>query len=82
MNVEQIELYDGTKLTTISLGSMMREQGNKLAAKFNGSTFMNFQITIAAAGGQCEISAQTNYDAEKDEILGMFLFVMASECAR
>lgn len=82
MNVEQVTApLDNTKITTIDLGSMSREEGNKLAEKLNGKTFMDFQIIVAPGGGQWFVSAQSFYDGDKEEILGMFLFLMASELA-
>ena len=81
MNVKQTTTLDNTKITTIDLGYMMREQGKKLAAKLNGKTYMDFEIIVAPAGGECAITAQSYYNGEADEILGMFLFLMASELA-
>jgi hypothetical protein len=82
MTIEQItsEHMDG-KLTTIDLGRMSKEQGDRLAKKLNGQTFMDFQIQVAPDGGEWGITAQTSYNASADEILGMFLYVMASELA-
>lgn len=80
MNVLQTTT-DNTKITTIDLGNMQQEQGEKLAKRLNGKTYMDFQISIAPGGGSCAITAQTFYDDDKDEILGMFLFLMASELA-
>ena len=82
MNIEQVKLIDGTKLTRIDLGRMSRKSGETLAAKFNGSAFMDFQIIVAPAGGECVISIQTDYNGKKDDILGMVLFILASECAK
>jgi hypothetical protein len=82
MNATQVTTYDNTKITSIFLGYMQREEGNKLAKKLNGKTFMDFKVLIVPAGGQCAITAQTFFDDDKDEILGMFLGLMASELAR
>ena len=82
MTIEQTVCLDGIKFTTISLGRMCKERGDKLAAKLNGKTFMNFEIIVAPAGGECAISAETTYDGTTDKILGMFLYLMATELAR
>ena len=78
MTTEQIETPEG-KITTIDLGNMTREAGNKLAEKLNGQTYMNFEILVCPIGGSYAVMAQSFYDGTADEILGMFLFVMATE---
>ena len=78
MNTEQIETTEG-KITTISLGNMTKEAGQVLAAKLNGQTYMNFEILVCPNGGSWTILAQSFYDGTIDEILGMFLFLMATE---
>jgi len=76
MTVEQIENYAG-KLTTIDMGFMSKAQGDKLASILNGKTYMNFEVIVAPAGGDCKVDVQSQYDAPADEILGMLLCEMA-----
>jgi len=80
MTTEQIETPEG-KITTISLGNMPKELGQNLVEKLNGQTYMNFEILVCPIGGSYAVMAQSFYDGTVDEILGMFLFVMATELA-
>ena len=78
-SINQVTCSDNVKLTTIDIGRGSREWGNKLAAKLNDKTFMHFEILVCPAGGECAISAQTTYNGTVDEILGMFIYLMATE---
>ncbi len=82
MTVNQRTILDNQKITTIKIGRMSRSSGKKLADKLNGKTYMDFEIIVAPAGGDCVISAQTSYDGDEEEILGMLLFTMANELVR
>ena len=81
MTIEQITCWDDTKLTTIRMGRGSKQWGDALAAKLDGKTYMRFEIAVCPAGGECAISAQTRYDGTADEILGMFVYLMATELA-
>jgi len=60
----------------------VKEWGDKLAARLNGKTFMDFEILVCPAGGEYAVSAQTTYDGTVDKILGMFIYLMATEIVR
>ena len=77
MLIEQTKLNGTEKLTTIEIGLMDRVAAEKLSNKLNGRTFMDFETIVAPIGGSCAVSVQTRYDATKDEILGMLIFLMA-----
>ena len=82
MTINQIKTWDGVKLTTINIGRMSKGEGDRLAQRLNGKTYMNFEVLVCPAGGECAISAQTMYDGSTEEIMGMFIFLIASELAR
>ena len=80
MTVEQIKLEDGTKLTTIELGNTTsREYADRLKKALDGWTFMDFKFIAAPYGGGLTLTVQTTYEADKDEILGMLLGLMAEK---
>ena len=82
MTIKQKETWDNVKITLIDIGRMSKEEGDRLAQRLNGKTYMNFEILVCPAGGECAISAQTMYDGSMEEIMGMFIFLMAGELAR
>lgn len=82
MAINQIITRDGGKLTTINIGRMSKGEGDRLAQRLNGKTYMNFEILVCPAGGEWAISAQTTYEDSPDAIMGMFVFLMAGELAR
>jgi len=66
------------KYTSIEIGMMSKEQGEKIKEKLEGKTYMNFRILVCPSGGSFEVFAETNYDGKKDDILGAFIFLMAT----
>lgn len=78
-NIEQIDFDDGTKLTSIFLGSYAsREEAQPLIDAFeNCTTFMNFEIIACPAGGSFAVFAKTYYDDEPNAIWGMLTSVLA-----
>ena len=82
MIINQVNIWNDIKLTTINIGRMSKREGDRLAQRLNGKTYMNFEILVCPAGGECAVSAQTTYDDNMDAIMGMFIFLMAGELAQ
>ena len=55
-----------------------KAQGEKIKEKLDGKTYMDFRILVCPAGGEYEIIAETNYNGTEDEILGMFMHLLAT----
>lgn len=76
--VEQNKFKHGT-FTSIFLGHLSQENAERVAEKIEGKSYMNFHVCIAPMpGGPC-VTVETQYDNTPEKILGMLLFVMASE---
>ena len=81
MTVEQMQTTTGL-LTSIDVGNMDRDAAERFAAKVNGKTYMKFEAIVAPCGGSCAVSVQSSYEADADEILGMFIFTLATELGK
>ena len=75
--ITQTKTQEG-KYTSIEIGMMSKEQGEQIKAKLEGKTYMNFRILVCPAGGSFEVFAETNYDGKKDDIIAVFVFLMAT----
>lgn len=80
--ITQTEFEDGRKVTSIQVGRGSKEWGERIKAKLDGTSYMDFEIIVAPDCGEFAVTAQTWYDAEPDEIMDMFVYLMAIEVGR
>lgn len=66
-------------METIDIGQMGKDKADKVFEKINNKTYMNFQVCRAPMPGGICVSISSEYDAPREEIIGMLLFVMAGE---
>jgi hypothetical protein len=77
--MSQFTNWDGRVFTIINITlSSSQEDIDKIKAKLDGKTFMNFEVHAAPVGGCWNVFVQTTYDAPKNEILGMLISVLAT----
>ena len=72
------ELHEGT-LTIINIGNTDKHRADIIKERLDGKTYMDFQVICAPYMGSYSISVQTMYDAPRDEIIGMLLYIVATE---
>lgn len=66
-------------LTTIEIGSMSKEKAENFKQKLEAKAgFMNFKVIIFPYAGEFQVSVETTYKASKDQILGQFVWLMAT----
>lgn len=66
-------------LTIIDVGNMQNAaDAERFKEKVQGQTYMNFDVVAAPMMGNFHMSVQTTYDGTEDEIMGMFVYLIAS----
>lgn len=66
-------------LTQIELGTFSKDKAENIKEKIESkSGFMKFEVIVCPTGGQFNVIVQTTYKAKKDEILGQFMWLMAT----
>lgn len=56
-----------------------REQADGIKRILDGKTYMKFRVLVCPVGGEFVVNAETDYQAEDDEIKDFLLSVLASE---
>lgn len=65
-------------ITTIEIAQMDEKRANRIKEKINGKTYMKFEVCDAPMPGGRFVSISTSYEAPKDEIVSMLLYVLAT----
>jgi len=65
--------------TNIEIGNFGKEKASIIKEKIHGKSYMNFQVICAPIGGEYHVSVETTYEANREEIQGFLMFVMAGE---
>jgi len=76
-NIKQYTSLDGKALTVINIGKFTSEKADSIKRQLNEKTFMCFEICIAPFNGSFNVTAETDYQGSTEEIMGMFIFLMA-----
>lgn len=58
------------------------EAAEGLKRALDGQTYMKFRITVCPVGGMFDVNAETDYEAEQEEIKDFLLYVLAARVAK
>jgi hypothetical protein len=69
-----------TTYTQIEIGNMSKEKAQRVYDRVEGKTYMNFHVVRGVIPGpeRC-VTVETSYEADREDIIGMLLFLLASE---
>ncbi len=65
-------------LTIIDVGEVHTGQAERIKENVQGKTYMDFGIIAAPSPGGRHVSVQTTYEGTKEDIMGMFVYLMAA----
>lgn len=66
-------------ITTINIGNMDADQAEIVRKKLTGKTHMNFQVCCGIHPVGRDVSASTEHDGTREEIIEMLMYVMSCE---
>lgn len=62
----------------VEFGYFTEEQCRVLAKALNGGTYMHFEVSYSNYAGNCTLIVKTNYDTEREKIVGLFMQYLIS----